>query len=208
MDVWWPDGIPACVMRNTAQGGPLDNRVSFEPELGPPIERPRGTAVVEVFDIELPPMSSAQVEIYETWFRSDIAFGAIPYVWRDPISDAVTRWKILKGDPTYRKSQTTKGKVIVTFRAMRLPSAPWYASYVRPMQFQPPQVVADWDAGVYGIGGQKVAASALPAVSGTFDVYSVSSTDVETFTAGVVIMPGDIPATAPALVKRRVYFTP
>ena len=71
-----------------------------------------------------------------------------------------------------------------------------------------PQVVADWDAGVYGIGGAKAAASALPAVTGTFNVYSVSTSDVETYTAGVVITAGGIPSTAPALVKRRIYFTP
>ena len=43
-----------------------------------------------------------------------------------------------------------------------------------------PQVVADWNAGVYGIGGAKVLAGGALAVAGTFNVSSVSTSDVET----------------------------
>lgn len=205
----WPAGLPQFPRSQAFNGGPQDSATRFQPEYGPPILRRRTTANPQVYDATFPNLSAAELAIFEAFFDDDLVGGAVSFAWRDPIRGDVARWMILSnGDLSYSITPRRGGLNDLSLRMMRLAGAPWWASYVRSGSSVVPQVVADWDAGVYGVGGEKVAASALPAVSGTFNVWSLSTSDVETYSAGVVIAAGDIPASAPSLVKRRVYFTP
>lgn len=205
----WPTAMPQFPKREAFNGGPLDTRASFSTEYGPPITRARTTAAPETFDATFRNLRLAAVQAFRAFISTDLAGGVKSFSWRDPVMGDPALWKIL-GNGGRLFDLLPRGADLhdLTLKVMRLPGTPWWAAYVRTAASVVPQVVADWDAGVYGIDGAKVLASALPAVAGTFDVYSVSTSDVETFTAGVVIAPGDIPATAPGGVKRRVYFTP
>lgn len=203
----WPESLRQFPRRESYAGGPVDTRVRFDPERGQPIFRAGTTADPEVWQATFPNLTQADLLVFRAFYRDDLARGTLSYSWRDPVYGDAALWKIL-GDGTQAFNIVARGadRHDLTLRLMRLPGAPWWGPYLRPGASVVPQVVADWTGGVYGIGGAKVAASALPAVAGTFDVYSVSSTDVETFAAGQVITAGGIPASAPSLVKRRVYF--
>ncbi len=205
----WPASLPQFPRREAFNGGPLDTRAAFNPEYGPPIFRARTTAAPETYDATFRNLKLTQLQTFDAFITTSLGGGIRSFSWRDPVMGDPALWKVLgNGGRLYDIVPRGADLHDLTLKLMRLPGTPWWAPYVRPALSVVPEVVADWDAGVYGIGGSKVAASALPAVTGTFNVYSVSSTDVETFTAGVVITAGGIPATAPALTKRRIYFTP
>lgn len=204
----WPSTLPQFPQRPLS-GGLQDSRARFDPEYGPPIDRPRTTADVEVYDAVFRNLRLTALSAFRTFWETDLVRGTRAFAWRDPTYGDPALWKIL-GDGERAFSVQNRGADLhdLSLRLMRLPGTPWWAPYVRAGESVVPQVVADWHNGVYGIAGAKVAASALPAVAGTFNVWSLSSTDVETYSAGVVITAGGIPATAPSLTKRRVYFTP
>lgn len=205
----WPTALPQFPWDQGFNGGPLDSRVRFETEYGPPILRNRTTANPETFDAVFRNLRLTAVNAFRTFWATDLGGGVKSFSWRDPVRGDPALWRILgNGNRAFDITPRRGDLHDLSLKLMRMPGTPWWSPYVRPSASVVPQIVADWDASVYGINGAKVAASALPAVSGTFNVYSVSSTDVETYTAGVVIAPGGIPATAPALTKRRIYFTP
>ena len=206
---FWPASLRQSPQRGSWTGGPQESRAQFKPDYGPPITRRRTTADPEIYQTVFPNFTGAMRAAFRTFFAVDLAGGVLPFCWRDPVIGDVAMWRILgSGERGY--DMTARGADLhdLSLQIMRLPGDPWFAGYLRAGSSKPPQVVADWNAGIFGINGLKVAASALPAVAGTFDVYSTSSTDVETFLAAQVITAGGIPASAPALTKRRVYFNP
>lgn len=204
---YWPPALRQQPQRGSFTGGPQDNRVKFDPEYGPPIVRRAMTAETEVYQAVFSQMSGARRAVFKAFYTDDLAGGIKAFVWRDPVLDDVALWRIIgSGSVAYQFTPRGADLHDLSLQMMRLPGSPWFAPYVRPLSSRPPSVVADWTAGVYGIGGDKVAAGALLAISGTFDVWSVSTGDVETFAAAQVIAAGGIPATAPGGVKRRVYF--
>lgn len=205
----WPASLPQFPKREAFNGGPLDTRAAFNPEIGPPILRARTTANPRTFDATFRNLKLVHMQAFEAFLATDLGGAVKSFAWRDPIFGDPALWKIMgNGGRIYDVIPRGADLHDITLKLMRMPGTPWWAPYVRPGASVVPHVVADWNAGVYGIGGAKVTASALTAVAGTFNVYSVSTSDVETYTAGVVVAPGDIPATAPSLTKRRVYFTP
>lgn len=206
---YWPAGLRQQPSRDGWTGGPKDSRASFDPEYGPPLKRRRTTADGRVFQARFGQMTGAQLALFDAFYADDLAGGALSFCWRDPVRGDVALWIILgSGAQAYDFAAKGADRHDLTMQMMRLPGTPWFAPYLRAGSSKPPEVVADWDAGIIGIGGAKVTAAALTAVAGTFDVYSTSSTDVETFAAAQVITAGGIPATAPSLTKRRVYFLP
>ncbi|MES2753778.1 MAG: hypothetical protein V4659_03860 [Pseudomonadota bacterium] len=206
---FWPIAMRQMPQRGSWTGGPQESRVQFKPEYGPPIQRRRTTADPEIYQGLFPNLNATMRAAFRSFYITDLAGGVLSFCWRDPVLDDVAMWRILgSGERAFDMVAKGAGLHDLTLQLMRLPGAPWFAPYMRAGSNKPPQVVADWFAGIYGINGSKVAASALPAIAGTFDVYSTSSTDVETFAAAQVITAGGIPATAPALTKRRVYFNP
>lgn len=150
--VSWPIGVPWCPVRNSSRGGPQDVRWSFQPEAGPAIERPRSTAAIETFDVTMSPWTVAQYQIFKAWFENDVAFGSLPFVWYHPITKEVSRWKFASGEP-YSIQQAAKGYLTVTFRAVRLPGATWFADYLPAGSLLVPDLVLDFASQVYGAGG-------------------------------------------------------
>lgn len=205
----WPVALPQFPWDQAFNGGPLDTRAKFETEYGPPILRNRTTANPETYDASFRNLRLVAVTAFRSFWDTDLGGGVRSFAWRDPVRGDVALWRIMgNGGRAFDITPRRGDFHDLSLKLMRMPGVPWWSAYVRPGESVVPDVVADWDAGVFGIAGVKVLASALPAVTGTFNVWSVSSTDVETYSAGVVIGGGGIPATAPALTKRRVYFAP
>lgn len=149
----WPASLPQAPLLQSLSGGVQDNRVSFQPESGPPIERPRMTATVEIWTIALPPMTKAQLATFEAFWRVDLAMGTRAFAWRHPVTGAVGRWKIMGGQPPYRISAVTTEDFSVDFQAMQLPGAAWFAPYLPAGTLLVPDLVLDFAAQVYGIEG-------------------------------------------------------
>lgn len=203
----WPASLPQTPRRQSWTGGAQESRATFQPDYGPPVVRRRTTGDAMLYECVFPQMSGAQRAAFVNFWHVDLQGGSLSYSWRDPVLGDVARWRILGGSGR-AWDFTALGADLhdLSLSLMRLPGTPWWAAYVRPNENEVPVVVADWNAGVYGYEGNRVAASALPTISGTFDVWSVSTSNVETFAAAQVIAAGGIPATAPLNVKRRTYF--
>jgi hypothetical protein len=155
MIVSWPSGVPWCPARNSTRGGPQDVRASFQPEVGPAIERPRATASIEVFDITMSPWTVAQLQTFEAWFRSDLARGARTFLWYHPLTKLPTLWRFAPGEQPYTLQQTAKGYVIVSFKAVGLPAPPWFAPYVPAGTLLIPDLVLDFAGQSYGMWGER-----------------------------------------------------
>lgn len=149
----WPAILPQAPLLQGLSGGPQDVRASFQPEIGPPIERPRTTAEIEIWNMPLPPMTGAQYATFEAFWRDTLAMGTLPFVWKHPVTGAVGRWKIMAGQPAYAVDVLAPDLISVRFQAMRLPGATWFAPYLPAGTLIVPDLVLDFANQVYGIEG-------------------------------------------------------
>ncbi|WP_243612928.1 hypothetical protein [Shimia aestuarii] len=203
----WPIGLPQKPARDTVAGQRQDPRIAFKPDRGPSITRPMMTGRIELFDIVLPQISFDLLADFEDWFDEDLAKGTSQFVWRHPMKGNVVSMRIVVGQQAYSVRRVDPAKARISFKVIILPAAPWFAPYVRPITSVPPAFVADYDAGVYGIDGAKVPASSLPGIEGTYELYTVDGSDVETFDASEVLTAGDITEAQPVDVNRYVGFS-
>ena len=115
----WPSTIP----QKPALGGftwkPQSNKVTFKPEIGPSIERRRGTAVVHSYDAKFPPFTAAEVATFETWFQDDLKSGTLKFNWNDPVSGTLFSWKITD----YQFSNMDANRFDLAVKINRLPGA-------------------------------------------------------------------------------------
>lgn len=115
----WPATIP----QNPVLGGwtwkAQDNKVSFKPEIGPSIERRRGTAIVHNYDAKFPPFTAAEVATFETWFQDDLKSGTLHFLMDDPTSGTSFKWKIA----TYQFSNMEANRFDLSMKINRLPGA-------------------------------------------------------------------------------------
>ena len=172
----------------------MDFRAAFQPTAGAPIARPRGTGAIK--QVNLPVLiSSAQETAFETWFKDEIALGATRFVLRLKPGSQVG-WYIFAADTTpYQFGYEDFPHIRLSCALVRYAQTPWFADYVIAGESRTPAWVADYDGGVYGIGADKVAASALPTIAGSYYVTRITtggaSSTNETLTAG------DITSTQP-----------
>jgi len=148
-DAEWPASLPIAPVANM-QGGPIFSRISFEPDVGPPIERRRSTASVSTYAVTLTPFTRAQLDILEAWFAGELEGGTRRFVWRNPITKKLGYWKILPGDPDFQVAPIDDNLVRISFKAMLLPSVPWFAAYVPEGTAIVPSLVLDFETGKYG----------------------------------------------------------
>lgn len=190
MKYWlWDDVSPN--LQST--GGPVDQTVSFQPDVGVPITRPRVTGTVETWSVPVTFYSRAQFAEFEAWFRDDLKQGVLPFVWRHPASDAVRKVRIIPA--TYQSSYPGGEWVQVSMSLMILPGRVWFAPYVPDGSSRVPDFVADYAANRFWIGQNEVAASALAGISGSYLVLSQLLTYTQRYST--VIYAGDVPQVAP-----------
>ena len=101
----WPFEVPDCIMPLSPQGGLQDNRVSFEPEVGPAIERPKSSWAPEVYSLDMRLMAVGQFMEFQTWYRTTLRYGVLPFEFAHPITRERSAWKIVKGNPPYSVSK-------------------------------------------------------------------------------------------------------
>jgi len=115
----WPSTLPSRPLSSSITWTAQDNRVSFEPDVGPPIDRQRGTAKTYDFDVKFPAITAAQVGYFETFFHTTLASGALHYLWADPVSGTSAKWKIAD----YQISTLQGGLHELSCKLRRIPGA-------------------------------------------------------------------------------------
>ena len=101
---------------------PQRNVVSFEPEVGPSIDRRRGTAAGKIYSVRLPPITKTQFAAFQEFFEDTLGDGVLPFDHVDPITGTEYEWKF-NGEP-YSARPLSGGDdalVEVSFTLMRLP---------------------------------------------------------------------------------------
>ena len=191
MKYWlWDDVAPNL----SSTGGPVDQSVSFQPDLGVPITRPRTTGTVETWSVPITFYSRAQFAEFEAWFRSDLQRGTLPFVWRHPATNAVCKVRIIPA--TYQSSYPGGDWVQVSLSMMILPGRLWFAPYVPDGSSRVPDFVADYSLGRYWIGQQEVSSVSLGSISGSYLIHSQVLTYTRRLNTGVYA--GNVPQVAPA----------
>lgn len=205
----WPLGLRQMPRRGTWAGGPKDARRVFQPDVGPPLMRAASTAEVMIYaNAVFPNFSQAQRALFETFWRVDLARGALPFSWREPESNAPGLWLIGSGETGYVFNSKGAGLSDLTVTLIRKPGTPWFAPYMLAGFARVPAVVADYTGSVFGVDGKRSLAAAVALVAGTYDVYTISTAGLVTTALAAAITAGDIPASAPMDVARIVAFLP
>jgi hypothetical protein len=116
----WPASLPQKPLLGGWSWAPRDNRVSFQPDAGPAIERRRGTAVVHEYEARFPPLTKAQVAEFETFFEDTLVSGTLRYSWDDPVSGESREWRLREYSIAWSRES---GKFDLTCRVNRMPAA-------------------------------------------------------------------------------------
>lgn len=118
----WPASLPQYPDVDQWAGGPQDNRISFQPERGPSIDRRAGSAIAHVFRAQFSNLTTAQRAAFITWFEDDLYDGTLSFTWADPVTGTSYSWKFMKDDPPYQfTAHGGEGLHTLTCRLMRLP---------------------------------------------------------------------------------------
>ena len=117
----WPVALPQLPAVGALSGGPQSNKVSFQPDAGPQIDRRRGTAVAHIRNIRLPLITDAQLATFVSFFETDLKDGVLPFVWPDPITSVSHNWKFAGGESPYSVNTLMPDRHELSFTLMRLP---------------------------------------------------------------------------------------
>jgi hypothetical protein len=191
--IHWPFETPYSFRPlSNATGGPMDQTASFQPDVGPAIVRRRTTARVEMWRFSVLFEDSDAADAFDAWFDGTLQGGTLPFVWRRPGNLAPGRFRFAPA--TYDRSYQHPW-VIVTFSAVLLPGALWFAPYMADNTARPPDWVADYGNARYWVNGTSVAATGLSAVTGSYSVLS----DLGIWSQATYA--GNVPQTAPVGVS-------
>ncbi|MCV2870632.1 hypothetical protein OEW28_18625 [Defluviimonas sp. WL0002] len=204
----WPASLPQTPRRGAWVGGPTEARVQFEAEYGPPIERARTTADMEVYSATYPNLSNAARAAFMAFFAGDLGRGVNRFAMRDPVTQDLGLWKVLgDGRQPYVLTAKQAGWNDLTLTLMKMPGAIWYAPYATATgDLRLPYVVADYENGVFGVDGVRTTAAAVAAVTGQFDLYTTATGGAVTEELDHSVFAGDVPATAPGGVAKIVGY--
>jgi len=99
---------------------PQSNRISFEPEVGPTIDRRRGTAAATALSMQFTGITDDERQTFEDWYRDTLFDGVLPFVWVDPIRGVTASFKFTK--ETYQlQPHAGAQEHDLSFRLLRLP---------------------------------------------------------------------------------------
>ncbi len=149
--LYWPSSIQ---LRPSVRysGGPMDNRGSFQPEIGEPVERPRTTANPELFEVAFEDLSVTDFAVFKAFFRDDLANGSNRFIWRDPLTDDPAWFRIVKNNPPYQMTAASGGDFVqLSMQVMRSAIDPWFASYVPGTSAAVPDLVLDFANQNFGV---------------------------------------------------------
>lgn len=199
----WPLIGGSFYSRINTDGAPLDGLHAFETDVGAPLQRRKSTAVTERWSLGVLIERDEDLAAFEDWWAGEVAQGAMPFIWRHPVTQAVRWWRM---PSQYRKAHFGAGRSIISFEALMLPGVPWFAPYVPEPYVRVPLWVADYENGIFGVDGKRGVAADLAGVSGDFEVWRRMASGSQSFHAASY--DGDIPLSAPTGVLSMAGFAP
>jgi len=123
----WPSSLPLRARLGGGSGSSASGRFVFQPEEGTSIDRPRTSAVVQTFDLTLPPLTVAEFDEFDTFYRTTLSRGTDHFAWIHPRSTKIRRVKIVS-EPTERHVAADMWQP--SFRLRVVDIAPSWASYL------------------------------------------------------------------------------
>ena len=115
----WPAELPCQPEQGTWQETPHSNVASFQPEVGPTIDRRRGTVNTTAVTCSFV-FTRAEFLVFEAWFLADLQSGALAFSLDHPVTGAPYRWKF-DPKPGWSMTAMTNRKVRVSAQLRRLP---------------------------------------------------------------------------------------
>ncbi len=115
----WPVTLPQKPVVGGWSRTPQDNRVVFQPDVGPPIVRRRATVRAHNYEATFPVITDAQLVIFDAFFETDLADGSLHYLWFDPVSGTDHKWRIV----SYTVDAIGAAQHRLTMQVIRLPGA-------------------------------------------------------------------------------------
>ena len=123
MAVSWPTTLPQHTLQDSFQYNPTSGVIRTDMEAGYPKIRRRFTATVTSYDITMV-MTTAQVVIFETFFRDSLKYGTVRVNFPNPLDPNLTlaefRW-VSEGSPYQIMPRESTIDWTVSFRLERLP---------------------------------------------------------------------------------------
>lgn len=116
---FFPEPLPLGAL-NGSSGGPQSNKITFEPEFGPSIDRRRGSYAARNISIELPPLTKGQYETFSSFFYTDLKNGSLPMFFPDPITKEFRQFQFKQGKPTVRELTMPDGRIKISFNLIRI----------------------------------------------------------------------------------------
>lgn len=118
-DPVWPATLPQAGAMNVT-GVPQSNIISFEPEVGPTIDRRRASAAHLIRDITLPNITVDQYNDFVEFFRDTLLSGVLPFTWVDPFTGNPARVKFVQRQQPYQEEKITNELITLRFQLMTL----------------------------------------------------------------------------------------
>lgn len=98
----WPASLPQRPLAEKWSWSPQSNKISFKPELGPSIDRRRGSSTLRIYQGTWDFTSADMVAVFETWFETDLYEGLLQFQMVDPLDGAIYNWKFSADDQPYQ----------------------------------------------------------------------------------------------------------
>lgn len=197
--VSWPRNIRLDVNSAQFSGAANFGVASFQPDYGPPIERPLYSGHIETYGVTLPLMTVDGIKVWKDFVITKLNRATAPFLWRNGMDATLVSARLMgEGD---RYSVQAVGQFRRVSFGLMVTGTPWFAEYVPDDLAEVPAVIADWVNGVFAINGERVGASELSAVSGYFEARDGASID-----PGYYVAPGSLGVIPPEGVTRLVLF--
>lgn len=114
MTAIWPSSLPEYVLFDGYGEQPRMANAAFESDVGPPIERPRGTVALTDISMTMV-MSDEQLETFEDFVFTDLAQATADFMVTHPRRRVQVRVRI-KGRPPYQIAEYSPGFWRVSFQ--------------------------------------------------------------------------------------------
>jgi len=115
----WPATLPQAGSLGGA-GTLQSNVISFQPEVGPSIDRRRASIVQRTHEIELANVTAAQYADFVEFFDVTLFSGVLAFNWVNPMTGAASKVKIVQrqGENAYREERITPDIYKLSFTIM------------------------------------------------------------------------------------------
>lgn len=111
----WPNTVRMSGSSGVS-GGPQTNVASFQPEVGPSIDRRRASSFVKTYGVTLPLITAAEHAAFRNFFHNTLSDGVLPFVMRDPMTGQWYKCKFAQGsDRAYTETRITADLFNVQF---------------------------------------------------------------------------------------------